>query len=84
MDKYISPLGDWDELERELFTPQEIEESRLWAALAGELIEARDAGRITRMEYAAALARLDAAMEQDVDVSELSAEMFLPSSVRVR
>ena len=84
MDKYISPLGDWNELEKELFTPEETEESNRWAALIGDLIAMRDAKRITRQEYMAAMAELDAAMEKDFDVFELSAEMFLPSSVRVR
>lgn len=31
----------WDELERELFTPEEIAESNLRVALIGELIKAR-------------------------------------------
>lgn len=33
--------GTWDELEKELFTPEEIAASRLRAALIGELIQAR-------------------------------------------
>ena len=31
----------WDELEKEIFTPEEIAESRLRVALIGELIKAR-------------------------------------------
>ena len=34
--------GTWDELERELFTPEEIAESDLRVALIGEFIKARD------------------------------------------
>ena len=35
-------LGDrWEDIEKELFTPEEISESRLRAALIGELIKAR-------------------------------------------
>ena len=33
--------GDWDELEKELFTPEEIRESKLRVAIIGELIKAR-------------------------------------------
>lgn len=40
-------LGDWDELEKELFTPEEIAESRCHTELTGALIKARDAGKIT-------------------------------------
>ena len=37
-----SPIGhSWDEVERELFTPEEIAESNLRVALIGELIKAR-------------------------------------------
>jgi DNA-binding XRE family transcriptional regulator len=41
-------LGDWEALERELFTPQEIEESRVRIALMGELIKARNEKGITQ------------------------------------
>lgn len=37
-----SAIGEnWDEVERELFTPEEIAESNLRVALVGELIKAR-------------------------------------------
>lgn len=39
--------GDWDDLEKELFTPEEIAESNFHAALIGALCDARDEGKIT-------------------------------------
>lgn len=40
--KKISPVGrNWEELEKELFTPEEIAESDLRVAIIGELIKAR-------------------------------------------
>lgn len=39
----ISPAGtDWDEFEKEVFTPEEIAESNLRVAIIGELIKARN------------------------------------------
>ena len=41
-EKYISPIGhSWDEVEKELFTPEEIAASDLRVALIGELMKAR-------------------------------------------
>lgn len=38
----ISPVGtDWDDFEKEIFTPEEIAESDLRVAIIGELIKAR-------------------------------------------
>ncbi|MCM1298127.1 MAG: helix-turn-helix transcriptional regulator [Firmicutes bacterium] len=37
-----SPLISWDEVENELFTPEEIAETDLEVALIGELIKARE------------------------------------------
>ena len=40
--KFISPKGHtWEEVEKELFTPEEIAECDLRVALIGELIKAR-------------------------------------------
>ena len=37
-DDYISPIGrSWDEVEKELFTPEEIAASNLRVAVIGEL-----------------------------------------------
>lgn len=42
MNKNNSAIGhSWDEVRKELFTPQEIAESNLRVALIGELIKAR-------------------------------------------
>lgn len=41
-EKIYPPIGrSWDEVEKELFTPEEIAESDLRVALMGELIRAR-------------------------------------------
>ena len=41
-EQFISPRGHtWEEVEKELFTPEEIAESDLKVALIGELIKAR-------------------------------------------
>lgn len=40
----------WDELEQELFTPEEIEESNMRVALIGELIKARKESSISQRE----------------------------------
>lgn len=42
----------WDELEQELFTPEEIEESNMRVALIGELIESRKESSISQRELA--------------------------------
>jgi DNA-binding phage protein len=47
--KTISPIGHtWDEVEKELFTPEEIAESDLRVAIIGELIKARRERGITQ------------------------------------
>ena len=40
----------WEEVERELFTPEEIAESRLRAAIIGELIKARQEQGISQKQ----------------------------------
>ena len=41
-ETFISPMGHtWEEVEKELFTPEEIAECDLKVALIGELIKAR-------------------------------------------
>ena len=46
-----SAIGStWEEIERELFTPEEIAESRLCAALIGEIIKARQEQGISQKE----------------------------------
>lgn len=43
MSKKISPRGSsWDELEKELFTPEEITESDARVAIINELIKVRE------------------------------------------
>ncbi len=43
MSKKISPRGSsWDELEKELFTPEEIAESDARVAIINELIKVRE------------------------------------------
>ena len=40
-----SAMGsNWDDVRKELFTPEEIAQSDLWVALAGERIKARQEG----------------------------------------
>ena len=49
--KKISPRGTtWDELEKELFTPEEIEESNVRVAIISEMIKAREEGGITQKQ----------------------------------
>ena len=46
-----SPIGDnWDDYEKEIFTPEEIAESDLRVALISELIDARNERGITQRE----------------------------------
>lgn len=42
--------SSWEEVERELFTPEEIAESRLRVALIGEIIKARQEKGITQKQ----------------------------------
>lgn len=48
--KKINPavVGNWDDLRREIFTPEEIAACDLRVALIGEMIKAREAGKITQ------------------------------------
>ena len=49
--KYISPAGtDWEDFEKEIFTPEEIAESDLRVAIIGELIKARQERGITQKQ----------------------------------
>ncbi|GHV39505.1 putative HTH-type transcriptional regulator [Synergistales bacterium] len=51
MSDYISPIGeDWDDVRKELFTPEEIAASNLRVALIGELIKARNERGITQKQ----------------------------------
>ncbi|GHV45924.1 putative HTH-type transcriptional regulator [Synergistales bacterium] len=51
MIEYISPIGeDWDDVRKELFTPEEIAASDLRVALIGELIKARNERGITQKQ----------------------------------
>ena len=46
-----SPIGDnWDDFEKEVFTPEEIAESNLRVALISELIDARNEKGISQRE----------------------------------
>ena len=50
----ISPRGSsWDELEKELFTPEEIAESDARVAIINELIKAREENGITQKQLEA-------------------------------
>ncbi len=50
-DDYISPIGrSWDEVEKELFTPEEIAASNLRVAVIGELIKARNEKGISQKQ----------------------------------
>ena len=44
-------MRKWSEVEKELFTPEEIRESKLRVAIIGELIKARDKKRISQAEF---------------------------------
>ena len=49
--EYISPAGtDWEDFEKEIFTPEEIAESDLRVASIGELIKARQERGITQKQ----------------------------------
>ena len=47
----IESLKTWDEIEKELCTPEEIAESKARAAIICELAEARNAGKITQEQF---------------------------------
>lgn len=50
----ISPKGSsWDELEKQLFTPQEISESQVRVAIINEMINAREENGITQKQLEA-------------------------------
>lgn len=47
----LSPMGSsWDELQKELFTPQEIAESEARVAIINEMIKAREENGITQKQ----------------------------------
>lgn len=47
----INPMGSsWDELEKQLFTPQEIAESEARVAIINEMINAREENGITQKQ----------------------------------
>ena len=48
--KYSSIGQDWEEVKKELFTPEEIAEGELRAAFLCELIEARNEKKISQKE----------------------------------
>ncbi|MDR2048032.1 MAG: helix-turn-helix domain-containing protein [Treponema sp.] len=49
--KAISPAGtSWEDLRKELFTPEEIAESNLRVAIIGELIKARQEKGLTQKQ----------------------------------
>lgn len=51
MSKSISPIGtSWDDLRKEIFTPEEIAESDMRVALITELIKARNEKGLTQRE----------------------------------
>jgi DNA-binding XRE family transcriptional regulator len=53
--KPVSPLGDdWDELKKEIFTPEEIAAGDLRVAIISELIKARQDNGLTQKELEAA------------------------------
>ena len=55
MSKFkISPSGSsWDELEKQLFTPEEIAESEVRVAIINEMIKAREENGITQKQLEA-------------------------------
>jgi len=49
--KTVSPIGnDWDELKKEIFTPEEIAAGDLRVAIISELIKARQENGLTQKE----------------------------------
>ena len=54
-NKTISPIGDdWDELKKEIFTPEEIAAGDLRVAIISELIKARQENGLTQKELESA------------------------------
>ena len=48
-NKPISPIGtNWDDLQREIFTPEEVAEAKVRVALIGEMIKARRDSGVTQ------------------------------------
>jgi len=53
--KSVSPIDDdWDELKKEIFTPEEIAAGNLRVAIISELIKARQENGLTQKELEAA------------------------------
>ncbi len=49
--------GTWDELQKEIFTPEEIAVSNLRAALIGELVKARQEKGLSQKEAGSVMRR---------------------------
>jgi len=50
-EKYISPIGDnWEDVKKELFTPEELAASKIRVALIGEMIKARQKKGYSQMK----------------------------------
>ena len=64
MSEYVNPTGDWETLRQELYTPEEIALCDYQVALIGELVKARDTGRITQTEYELLFEATEAAMDK--------------------
>lgn len=55
MNKKVSPIGtDWDDLRKQIFTPEEMAETDLKVALIGEILNARREKGLTQKELEAA------------------------------
>ena len=67
MSEYVSPVGDWETLRQELYTPEEIALCDYQVALIGELVKARDTGRITQTEYNLLFEAAEAAMDKTLE-----------------
>lgn len=53
MKKSVSPIAaTWEEIQKEMFTPQEIAECDLWVSVVGELIRARQEMGISTKDLA--------------------------------
>lgn len=60
--------GTWDELQKEIFTAEEIEESNLKVALIGELLKAKQEKSISQEKYTELVTQLEENSEsQQID-----------------
>ncbi len=62
-------LISWEELEKKYFTPEEIVQSKLYAAIMCEFTDARNEGVITQQQLEEISDALDAEMEKSEDGS---------------